>query len=187
MGSFKAFLNEDEDLLKMINHELLELDADEVDMLGHVIFDEFFDEDNETSDDFFTIDDVNDMVLKLDASVYPYILDLLDVVEDPDETPVSQQQSPDVNEDELSEAELDEAVSRRMTNKTFNRSKRKFMTNSKADLRKTKAQRKKANRENRSKRKRYFNANKVKISSYQKSRSAAINKGKHKIKIRRKA
>ena len=83
--------------------------------------------------------------------------------------------------------ELKEGVSRRMGVKAFNKKKRKFMVLSVAALRKTKVQRKHKAIENRSKRKRYYNANKMKIAAYHKSREAAIEKGKHFVKLRRKS
>jgi hypothetical protein len=88
--------------------------------------------------------------------------------------------------DGLNEALL-EGVSRVMKSTNKNRKKRKFMSNTKADMRRTKAQRKKDARSNRSKRKRYYRANKTKVAAYQKSRRSAIKKGSHKVKIRRSA
>jgi hypothetical protein len=85
------------------------------------------------------------------------------------------------------ELDLDEGVSRIMKQRNMNRKKRKYMSTSRAKLRRTAAQRKRANRMNKNKRKRYYRANKQKIAAYQKSRRAAIKKGKHKVKIRRSA
>jgi hypothetical protein len=83
--------------------------------------------------------------------------------------------------------DLDEGISRIMKTKNMNKKKRKFMATSKAELRKTKVKRKQAARKNKAKAKRYYKANKKKIAAYQKSRAAAIKKGKHKVKMRRKA
>lgn len=82
---------------------------------------------------------------------------------------------------------MDEAVSRRLSISNYNRQKRKFMKTSKAELRRTKAQRKIAARVTKAKRKRYYKANKQKISSYQKSRAEAIKKGKHIVKLRKRS
>jgi len=81
---------------------------------------------------------------------------------------------------------INEGVSKRMMAKRFNRKKRKFMKTSAAELRRTQTIRKRENRAGRAGRLRYYRANKVKLAAYQKSRSDAIKKGKHKIKLRRK-
>jgi len=187
MGSFKTFLNENEEMLAEINAILLELEADAIDELGHVLVENFFDDDDETSDNnYYILDDLNDMIEELGEDFYPYILDLLEI--DQDDAPVAQRYPLDVGGSvSESDEDLEERVARRMSMKSMNKKKRKFMGKSKADLRKTKAARKKAARANRSSRKRYQRANKQKIAAYQKSRSAAISKGKHKVKLRRKA
>jgi len=186
MGSFKKFLNESEETLVLINSILNGMHAEEIDDLGYVLYKDFFAEDEEDLDDLdlFTIDDVNEMIEDLGSEMYDAILDMLSVIDDDHEVPVSHEQSPgNVEESE----DLDEAVSRRMKVGQMNRKKRKFMKNTKADMRKTKAQRKKKARQDRTKRKRHYRANKQKIASYQKSRSVAIKKGKHKTKLRRTA
>jgi len=83
--------------------------------------------------------------------------------------------------------QMNEAVSRFMKARNMNKKKRKFMSTSKAELRRTKAQRRRDARKNKAKARRYYKANKAKIAKYQKSRSDAIKKGKHKVKKRRNA
>lgn len=172
MGNFSKYLKENEEQLALINDILVDMDEEEIDEFGYVLYVEFFEEDDIESledDDFsfFSIEDVQEMITILGSDMYDYILDLLD--------------------EESEEDEMDEAVSRRMKTSNMNRKKRKFMSNTKADLRKTKAVRKKAARLSRADRKRYYRANKKKIISYQKSRGDAIKKGKHKVKLRRNA
>lgn len=171
MGSFKNFLKEDSsaDVLNAINHELSEMNDEEIDMLGAVLTDEFFDESDEYDEFMYSLEDVQHMIAELGAEFYDYILELID-------------------DDAYSEkSELDEAVSRKMKQGSFNRKKRLFMTKSKAELRKTAQQRKRKNREDRSSNRAYRRANKKKIQSYQKSRALAIKKGKHNVKLRRKS
>lgn len=173
MGQFKQYLRENEDLLQKINDELAEMDEDEIDEFGYVLYAEFFDEDEPTEEmDFFSIEDIQDMIAELGPDFYE---DILDMIEDEDE-----------DEDEEDE-EMDEGVSRMMKAGNKNRKKRKFMSKSAAELRRTKAARKKDNRANRAERKKYYRANKAKIAAYQKSRASAIAKGSHKVKLRRKA
>lgn len=191
MGSFKKFLSEAEDYLAMINAILDQLDDEEIDEFGYVLYSDFFDteEEEETStedntedetgkedeaDEPFTRADVDEMIQVLGSELYLAILELLDE-EDGHEWAGE--------EDE----DLEEGVTRRMVAKNMNRKKRKFMKNSKAVMRKTKSVRKRLARKNRAKKKRYYRANKVKIAAYQKSRASAIKKGKHKVKLRRAA
>jgi hypothetical protein len=87
--------------------------------------------------------------------------------------------------DESESEELSEAMTRRMSGKKMNKKRRKFMTKSKADMRKTASIRKRTNRKTLSKRKRVYRANKGRIKSYQASRATAIKKGKHIVKVRR--
>lgn len=191
MGSFKKFLSEAEDYLAMINAILDQLDDEEIDEFGYVLYSDFFDteEEEETSaedntedetgeedeaDEPFTRADVDEMIQVLGSELYLAILELLD--EDDGGEWAGE-------EDE----DLEEGVTRRMVAKNMNRKKRKFMKNSKAMMRKTKAVRKRLARKNRAKKKRYYRANKVKIAAYQKSRASAIKKGKHKVKLRRAA
>ena len=191
MGSFKKFLSETEDYLAMINAILDQLDDEEIDEFGYVLYADFFDteeedepsaEDNaegETGeedevDEPFTRADVDEMIQVLGSELYPSILELLD--EDDGGEWAGE-------EDE----DLEEGITRRMVAKNMNRKKRKFMKNSKAMMRKTKAVRKRLARKTKAKRKRYYRANKVKIAAYQKSRASAIKKGKHKVKLRRAA
>ena len=172
MGSFKDFLNENESLLQDIYAVLDELGLDEIAEFGEFLYNEFFDgdwdySDEESEDADFCIDEVKEMIAELGPDMYSDILDLLQ----PDEL--------DLDDD------LDEAVSRRMKTSDMNKNKRKYMNLSKSKYRQGKAERKKAARKNKAAAKRYYRANKKKIQAYQKSRSAAIKSGKHKVKVRK--
>jgi len=172
MLEFKKFVEVTEQKERLIAEILAQLSEDEIDEFGEVLYTEFFSSDSESEeseDYFFGLEDVQQMVSSLGAGMLDDILDLLD------------------EDDELPEEDLDESFSRVMKKSRMNRKTRKFMTKSKAELRKTKAQRKRSNRENKAKRKRTYRANKTKIKAYQKSRSAAIKKGTHKVKLRRKS
>ena len=81
--------------------------------------------------------------------------------------------------------DMTEAVTGFMKSSAKNKKKRKFMGNSKAEMRKTKAVRKRAARANKSKGKRYYKANKKKIASYSKDRNKKIKKGAHIVKKRK--
>lgn len=150
---------------------LSDMDDDEIDEFGYVLYTEFFDEeDQDEYEDFFTIDDVKEMINELGEDFYEEILDMLQIE-------VSDTTDPDLNE----------VVSRIMKQRNMNRKLRKYMSTSSAKLRQQKAARKKAARQNKASRKRYYRANKAKIAAYQKSRREAIKKGKHKVKLRRKS
>lgn len=82
---------------------------------------------------------------------------------------------------------LIEGVSRRMLPSHLNHKRRKFMKKSRAVLRREKTKRKRLNRLTRMKRKRYYKANKLKIKAYQKSRRSMIKRGRHIVKLRRRA
>lgn len=174
---FKEFLRENEDMFNAIKNALAEMSEEEIDMFGSYLADEFFDDmGEEYSDELYSIDDVMEMITILGPDMYDEILFELSFDED---------EEMDDDED-YEDEEMDEAVSRRLSISNYNRQKRKFMKTSKAELRRTKAQRKIAARVTKAKRKRYYKANKQKISSYQKSRAEAIQKGKHIVKLRRK-
>lgn len=192
MGSFKNFLLEEEDedltpeeLLQLINDELAEMDEDEIFAFAYALYYTFFDEEESAEDDYvdFTIEDVNDMIAALGEEYY---IDVLDLLLPDEEEDGFDWDSIDLDGDEIGdEFNTNEAVSRVMKRKNFNRKKRKFFKKTKAQLRKGLAARKKANRMNRTKKKRYFRVNKKRIQNYQKSRSAAIKKGRHIKKVRR--
>jgi len=172
MSRFKDFLMNEEDDLTKINAILDELDDEEINDFGSYIYDEFFGEDDEDFDDLgdeFAIEDIQNMIAELGKEMWPEILDLLD------------------DDLETDEDDIEEGVSRRMKVSKMNRKKRKFMKKSHATLRKSKAKRKRKNRATKASRKRNYRANKKKIAQYQKSRQVAIKKGKHKVKLRRKA
>ena len=174
MGKFKVFLLEEaetaEEELSEINAILSGLDEEEVDELGWVLCDEFFDDEDKDPEAFYTLEDVQEMIAALGSDMYEYVLNLLS------------DEDNDGDEDDM-----DESVSRIMKNSNKNRKKRKFMGKSKAELRRTAAVRKRKNRATKVKRKRNYRANKTKIKAYQKSRYAAIKKGTHKVKLRRTA
>lgn len=169
MGRFKQFLTENEDLLQKILEELNELSVDEVDELGAVLYEEFFEEEESIDEsEYFGIEDITEMIEALGTEMYEYILDLIE----------------DEECDEESD-DLEEGMARVMKKSNMNKKKRKFMTKSAAEMRKTKSVRKKENRKKLAKTKRNYRANKMKIKSYQASRTAAIKKGKHTTKIRK--
>jgi len=161
MLNFKEYLKEN-DLLSSINDNLDELSSEEISEFGEYLYDTYFSFEEEEEKITVTIDELKEIIEELGVEYYSEILNALSV-----------------------DMELEEGVSRIMKKSNQNRKKRKFMKNSKAQLRKTKSVRKKLNRQSRSKRKRYGRANKAKKASYQKSRSAAIKKGKHIVKRRR--
>jgi Mg2+ and Co2+ transporter CorA len=213
MGSFKQYLAENEELLAKITAELDELSDEELGEFGEVLYYEFFDDEESDEDnyDFFDKEDILAMIKELGADMYSAVYDMLEEIEDEEEDLEEKlkpmkgdnpcwegyvmvgtklkdgKEVPNcVPEEDVTE-EMLEAVSRIMKGTNKNRKKRKFMKNSKADLRKTKTKRKQDARKSRAKRKRYYRANKAKISAYQKSRAAAIKKGTHKVKKRRSA
>lgn len=150
--------------------EIGTLDDDELDEFGSYIDTNFLDGENE--DDFdFDIEDVKDMVniICQDNNLIGVLMDIVS------------------NGIDVGEDDVNEAVTRILTNKRMNKKKRKFMTKSASQLRRERSGRVRSNRANKSKKKRYYTANKTKIKAYQKSRNGAIKKGKHKVKKRRKA
>lgn len=204
MGNFKKFLQENEDLRQQIFDLLDEMSDEEVDEFGLYLYDEFFEYDQEADDsedygdeddeddgedgededfEIIGIDEVKAIITELGAEFYEYILDEL-LPDDSEEDDTSDaEEFHDVDPEE----QVSEGVTRRMLTKNINRKKRKFMKKSKARLRREAPKRKREMRKTRAKRKRYYRANKAKIKSYQKSRSTMISKGKHKVKLRRKA
>lgn len=170
MGEFKKFLSENEEKYNAILSILDELEEGELDELGVILYTQFFDYDDDTDLSYFTKDDLIEMIKSLGSDMYDEILEFVE-----EETGLEEPE------------EMDESVSRIMKKSNMNRKKRKFMGKSFAELRKTAASRKKANRENRASRKRNYRANVQKIKSYAKSRSGAIKKGLHNVKLRRKA
>ncbi len=170
---FKQFLAESDEMLESIKKILQEMDSEELDDFGTFLVDMFLEDlpDDEYEEEF-DLEDIMEMIEALGMEFYDEILDELSDIED------------DWDEDQK---ELDEAVSRILKSKNYNRKKRKYMSTSRSELRKTKASRRKEARKTKSQRKRYYKANKAKIASYQKSRREAIKKGKHKVKQRRSA
>ena len=192
MGSFKNFLLEEEnvepeltsgELLQLINDELADMDEDEIFAFAYALYYAFFDDEENPEDDYvdFNIDDVNEMIAALGEEFYVDILDLLL----PDDTADDFDWSEIGLDDEETPEDTNEAVSRVMRRKNFNRKKRKFFKKSKAELRRGFSARRRANRKNQAKRKRFYRVNKKRIASYQKSRSNAIRKGRHFSKVRR--
>ena len=194
MGKFKDFLSEQSEddivvdldtlssveLLKIINDELSQMDEEEINLFGYVLYNEFFDDEETAEDDYedFTLVDVQAMIAELGAEFYADIADLLL----PDEESDDEEED---DEEDIDEEDIDEAVGRIMKRKNMNRKKRKFFKKTKAELRKGLAARRKANRLNKAKRKKYFRVNKKRIAMYQKSRATAIKKGRHIKKVRR--
>lgn len=197
--------NNEEDLeltlqeIEEIKELLSELGDEELDELGSVLYDLFFDEEDdfEESEEDFDLEDILDMAKTLGQSGYEIIKDLMQ--EDPDYDDLEDdgyaEQTAEFNQKyfkdeitniEFEEEELDEAgIQRRMQAKNMNKKKRKFMAIRKSQFKRTAPKRKRIARQNRQKNKRYRRANKHKIKQYQKSRSLAIARGRHKVKIRR--
>jgi hypothetical protein len=190
MGKFKEFLIEQDDeeivdldslsseeLFQIINDELSQMDEEEINLFGYVLYNEFFDDADTEEDDYddFTLEDVQAMIAELGVEFYVDIADLLLPDEDSDD---------EESDDEIYDG-VDEAVSRVMKRKNMNRKKRKFFKKTKAELRKGLAARRKANRLNKAKRRKYFRVNKKRIEMYKKSRATAIRKGRHIKKVRR--
>lgn len=164
MGDFKNFLEESEQALSNIKFVLNDMDEEDIDVFGDYLYNEFFDKDEDYSeDDYYTVDDVLSMTNELGTDMYDYVLDMLGE----------------------SDEEIEEGVTRRMLATNRNKKKRKFMSNSRSAMRRTKAQRKRDARKNKNARKKYYRANKQKIKAYQKSRREAIKKKKHVVKTRR--
>jgi len=196
MAAFKDYLNSineafrdaltDDELLN-ISDTLNTFTEEELDVFGAYLFDTFFVDSNdeetddsyeETDDSYEETDDSDDRygveeivsmlkVLQFIPGINDFIEDAFDVV------------------DVL--AEIDEDVSSVFGASNKNHKKRKFMSNSASELRRTKNARKRSNRENKASRKAYYHKNKVKLAKYQKMRSTAIKKGTHIVKLRRKS
>lgn len=181
--------------LYSLKNALLELTPEELDNLGEVIFDLFFEDDYEEIPDIFGLIDVIDMVDELRKEMgqeaVDTVFELLEIDEDAIEESDEEESDEDDDEDEddeddEEESKLDEAgPARRMKVANMNKKKRKFMTLRKTDLLRTKVERKRKVIKGRMKKRRYFKNNKIKIKAYQKSRSAAIANKKHTVKIRK--
>ena len=192
MIKFKQFLNEEkENEAKKKIFEIVDaMTSDEKFEFGYWLQDTFFtDEEGEDidvddiEDEFdivhFSTEFIKEMIDELPSEIYP------DLLADLEETEEEYEDEEDYEDDEDYESEMDESVSRIMKVQNVNRKKRKFMTKSKAQLRREVSKRKKENRLNMSKRRRYYKANKQKILNYQKSRKGFMEKGSHFKKLRR--
>lgn len=160
-------------LLETIN----QLTIEETDAFGTYLYETFFNTDEQY--DFTKIDIKNMLVLIIQqCSELNDAENIIDNLLD------------DLSYDEQSN-EIDntlmEGVSRRMLPSHLNHKRRKFMKKSRAVLRREKTKRKRLNRLTRMKRKRYYKANKLKIKAYQKSRRSMIKRGRHIVKLRRRA
>jgi len=182
MGKFKNFIveaDESTELYQDILQLIDELSDEEIDSLAAIIYDEFYeggDEAIEGDGEFsFSKDDLTYMIQEIGPDIYDYIIELLSYDEFENDS------------DDMEEVEVQEAVSRIMQTKNINRKKRKFMTKSVAQLRKEAPKRKIEMRKTFAARKRYMRANKVKVAAYQKMRAQFIKKGKHHVKLRRRA
>lgn len=191
MGKFKDFLKEDNnDTLQAIYDILDEMSEDEIDEFGYFLNSEFFDEDMDSDgniidpdDQEYTLDDIKSMIVDLGPEMYTDLLDMLQ----PEDINFNDEDDEDEEdeEDEMDGGEMGEGVSRRLKVSKMNKKSRKFMALTKAQFRQSRALRLRKNRQTKAARKRYYRINKRKIASYQKSRSDAIKKGKHIVKIRR--
>lgn len=169
--SFKDFLKESSDNLDKLYTTIAELSEEEIDELGEYIVNNFLDDLDTDDDEGYDIIDVREMIAGLNAATIEIILDMLEYDTDED------------TDDDLQEAD----VSRIMKSGNMNRKRRKYMGSSHADLNRTRAKRRQEARKSKVARKRYYKVNKTKIANYQKSRRDAIKKGKHNVKLRKKA
>lgn len=193
--SFKEFIRESEEneLISQedrdqLNDILHDMEDEEVNILGNLLysyFDDFDDEDTEDiddeewdDDDFeFGVEDIWEIIDAIGA-------DAISVVDAILASDIEEIDDLFAHIDAILDDELSEAVARRMKTTKMNR-KRKYMKLTKAKLRAGKAKRKSALRKTRQKRKSYYRRNKRKIASYQASRKKAIDRGKHQVKRRR--
>lgn len=152
-----------------------ELTPEETDEFGVWLYTTYFD-DNDNDNDIFELEDIKQMLSVLSVTEDAiYILDDILGALTLDE----------FDDDSINEALL-ESVTSYMKAPNRNLKKRKFMANSKMYLFRTKQKRKKENLLSKPKRHREYLINKKRISDYQKSRSTAIKKHLHIVKLRRK-
>jgi len=151
---------------KEIIRELGDMSEDEVSEFGSYLYGEFFGEDDFIYDynEYFSYEDVIELIISMGVESYDVILDSLQEIH----------------------YDIDEGVSKKMNIGNFNKKKRKFQKKTANQLKKEKMKAKLNYKRNKGKIKRYRNKNKSKIKKYQKSRNDAIQKGKHKVKLRRK-
>lgn len=163
-----------EDIISLIKDELDSMDAEELQLAGDYIYDEYLvfepgEEEPELDSNYeetdfegdYTVDELVEIIDLLDdESLEDLLIDLSD------------------------EEHIDETVATRMNVGNLNRKRRKFMSNSVSDLRKTSAARKRYNNAHRAQRKAYYRANKTRISKYQHDYRQKVAKHKHIKKIR---
>lgn len=175
MIKFSDFLSENT-LLDTIKKEVSNFSEDELEEFGEYLYDTYFSYEDELED---YEDDYSEQESQYeDAVSIDEINELLDMMSSEDLGLVAT----DIEFEDV----VDEAVSRRMDSKSYNR-KRKFMKKSSAQMRKEKAYRMAYNRKNKLKAKRYYKQNKGKIKSYQKDYKAKVKAGRHRKKLRKKA
>ncbi len=176
--NFKKFLLEG--VKESIIIELNELTAAELQEFGEWLYVEFFEEgeyeEGDGAEEPITKEEIIELLGEMSAEDLDYIYDMIADTEESEE---------DSHTDD--NKNIEEGISRRMKAKNRNKKKRKFMGISKADMRRTKVARKKEARKTKVKRHREYMATRVKKLAYSKSRNAAIKKGSHKVKLRRKA
>lgn len=179
---------EDSEYLTELLDSLSEDDLDYLGLLLYFYFDEAYSDDDWLDDDVdysFTTRDIIGLVYSagtdaLDA--IDFILNYESDVEDELDIQVLFDKLDDYLED--SETLSEAGISKRMKITNMNKAL-KYMTNTKAKLRATAGERRKKNRKNRQKNRKNYRINKRKLVMYQKSRRAAIKKGKHQVKKRR--
>lgn len=159
-----------------------ELEDDEIDYLGQILFAYF--SDHEDFEDFsdeteFNLDDLNAMVNAIGSDSYNAIATII--------SSESESLEDIFNEiDSIIEVDYDvsEAIAKRMKVGNMNKS-REFMEITKAKLRATAANRRVQLRKTKHKRRANYRKNKRRIKAYAKSRADAIKSGKHIVKHRR--
>ena len=178
-----------------IKNILEHMSDEEIDEFGAFLSVEFFDTDEDELDDvYFDLDVVLDMIGELGEESYSFILELLlpDEFDGSDDSETEYIELPyDDESGELEEdnddEELEEGMARVMKVSNINKKKRKFFTKTAAVLRKERAERIKKNRLTKASRRAYRRVNQAKIKNYQKSRKTFIKKGRHFVKLRKKA
>lgn len=191
--TFSEFIRESEEIdelpperRKELDELFLELEDDEIDYLGQILFAYFsdfedFDEMEIFSDEAeFDLDDLNAMVNAIGSDSYDAIATIISSESENPEDIFNEIDSIIEVDYEISEA----LISRRMKVSNMNKS-RKFMALTKAKLRATAANRRIQLRKTRHKRRARYRKNKHRIKAYAKSRLDAIKSGKHIVKRRR--
>lgn len=191
--TFSEFIRESEESDELsperrreLDELFLELEDDEIDYLGQILFAYFSDlEDFEDFEDLsdeteFDLAELNAMVNAIGSDSYDAIATIINSESESLEDIFNEIDSIIEVDYEISEA----LISKRMKVGNMNKN-RKFMAITKAKLRATAANRRVQLRNTKHKRRANYRKNKHRIKAYAKSRLAAIKSGKHIVKRRR--